>query len=1605
MEFLKTCTTNAHAIGDFEAVAYQAFSVTRTLRPRNGTTPPDDTAAVEAELRQAQHLVAQDATRPWLWLFRSAAATPDKPTQSPPDVPDPPDVQGYHLQRKHAGSLRASDLARSPIPIRAASTSLSSAAPGQHKGAQGGGARNTNANNQANAADQQQPPDCFTVYELFTSSIIALLSFNLVRDCSVVALNYRTFVAKPATQADPSHIDVDSPADVHWLTSISVYWGSSGTLVISTFTEQNREIRCLDDISSDADYTRLIGKCVRVAPSGLLAHVTSFDDPLDTVTEDTGQRPKKKRARLGATEQSIEKWKSCVKRWLAWKGYLLPDLQKKSSWVRMRIAQSAVSSVASPLFDREMLWPRALCYYYDTELSGPANVDSNTYPALECSNRTLQWFETTDSVGFKDPLDVAQEWFLGRPERDKILEARRKSKKAEEDANRRKDECPGLYPSSPLNTRSGTYGDLQAVSGVYPTPPDGILPGAGPSTHNTPSVSGAASNVILVPGGTNPAISLLAPQEDFHVDAPQHPLTSPTLPTTADNLNISAGDDDLFGDMDEDGYVGHGVNDEDFDFFDEPDGEDVDMLDAPMLEDSKMAANDTSEQHAAAHVVLDPRVKEDMSDPLAALENALDEASNSAHEQVHDAKLEHTFAVPSSPVKRPLEVALPQQMQSPNGSKTPVFKEPTPPLSPTAIAKALLPSPPGKRVAPTLQEQATNRHRDGAFDPLNFSRKMSLSDAKYQDGRFTAHRENNVDDDLQVERRLSRAKSLRDLPMLTTLRYAIGVVSANRLPEEMPVVPTAYDDSDSSSDTSEVSEDDIDEELPAEPLSILGSLVMTAKRKLPTDGNATPLSTMSFAESLGGDFPNYYNLQLDEASLACFEPSSSDWSLVNLPSPVERLLTGARYNMPSFAPLIAQWPGTPTSQPDVTMDTTDEKPLSGKDNIAITQIVTDQIISATLDVLEEDSTWAPISNPRPSSETRWHDAINKIFPKATECSVLTLATIHEILPGYPAQAKAQQRLPPRNSNEGVTVSGNQMFQIHPPFIRVRRAEMHWELLPPAIAFWEPLGLAPVNEPKNVIAFCVYPHSDSLRPCLENFLLNVQLAYDSCKLGSHSRVVTIAEYDGGLVPCRIPTATTSRDAFKALRETCVQLGKLLAMNYAHIRAQQDSKIDAFVIYMVDPFGNPSALWDLCSAFWTLFQTYGQGPPGRPDQPQKPDLVLQVIPMKCIASFDAPVILDASTYVNLAREVYDRCPPSVPNGDKTPLNIHKAPAFQLEETIPRQVPFKLISEPPHDLLRENSYMHVGYAVSLDGTWITAAWTDNCGKSQAVVTYHLGTRVFSEIAKEIWQTTIEILRCRRVSWRCCIAKCGVMERDELEAWIQIISCPTQVNLFLTLLTVDTDSPIKLTPTMPSSTTAQPSANTPGSTPQASISPDPSQGFTPVATPSADTATDPSTDPEARLIDTTDESWGIILAHRLHNSHSTTQFSPALISGLLIKRGETHATASSPLHTTPGPIVVGVNILWIGSVNSTRNLPVGADGTINAAPERINNWLMWTPTVQTRTTAESLLKEVLSQFRGLGLLARLRGMRGTRHGTVPWHIAAAKRGVGGLGRVGGGL
>jgi mediator of RNA polymerase II transcription subunit 13 len=310
--------------------------------------------------------------------------------------------------------------------------------------------------------------------------------------------------------------------------------------------------------------------------------------------------------------------------------------------------------------------------------------------------------------------------------------------------------------------------------------------------------------------------------------------------------------------------------------------------------------------------------------------------------------------------------------------------------------------------------------------------------------------------------------------------------------------------------------------------------------------------------------------------------------------------------------------------------------------------------------------------------------------------------------------------------------------------------------------------------------------------------------------------------------------------------------------------------------------------------------------------------------------------------------------------------------LEQPLPRIIDFKLGSTPSQSLMHENSCLHVGYAESLDGRWITAAWTDNRGQQQATASYSV-TRTRTPdrstaqqkaaILVEIWATTLAMMSIWKVHWRVIVTKSGPMDQREVEWWQTASKLDDKASFTMVLMTVDTNPSLQLIPPTVKIPHTATSAfySTPVSTPQASIV-SPEQTTTPAtpmrdnnapgATPGAESAGE--ADGDSFLIDATDQTWGAVVGHRLGNSTTLLEVRPALVSGYLIKR--TGTRIEDP------PVVMEVNLVH---------------------------------TEATPRAYEPLLREMLCYFRGLGTLARARGVVDREMDVRPWHIAAAEKGV----------
>ncbi|KAH8666428.1 mediator complex subunit 13 C-terminal-domain-containing protein [Xylariales sp. PMI_506] len=635
------------------------------------------------------------------------------------------------------------------------------------------------------------------------------------------------------------------------------------------------------------------------------------------------------------------------------------------------------------------------------------------------------------------------------------------------------------------------------------------------------------------------------------------------------------------------------------------------------------------------------------------------------------------------------------------------------------------------------------------------------------------------------------------------------------------------------------------------------------------------------------------------------------------------------------------------------------------DFVVAAQILTEQLCTSTLSLVAESKFTLQSKLDRRRDllalTNRSLQELRAVLPawlgQATECLFRPFLDVQDVpLLGQPTR---MQLRPP-----GIEqYKPSNLFQIQSPHLEVRRYESRLSVLPSAVTFWESLGLGPSQGQKDINAICIHPDFEGVSDSVNGFLDKMQSVYESLKLGSFSRMSASPDIPGGLLPFQVEADSEAIHGTASILHTSLLNGlSKLSDVLAHLTARETN----FVVYFVYPAGLPGALIESCYAFHQLFERYKKLLVNS-RKPVDNDIVLQLIPMDFVATSTSIATPSPTDYIKLGLETYDRC--TIFGG------VMPAPALVLEQNPPRIIDFKLSATPSASLLHENTCLHIAYAQSIDERWITAAWTDNRGTQQMTASYCLGRKgkslatSFGEVAHEIWLTTRDIISTWKVHWRIIITKCGIMDQAEIDLWASFAQTETKATVSLILMTVDTDPALQLIPPV-AKIPVNASTNfytTPVSTPQPSIV-SPEQSGNPPTPSLRNESNNPTSAPtpgsieqeseaDATLTDITDHTWGAVLSHRLNNSTSLTDLNPAIVSGYLVKRG-------GPRAEDP-PAVMEVNV-------------VHSEGNPRAY--------------------ESLLREMLTYFRGLGTLARARGIVDRENDVRPWHIAAAEKGVRGL-------
>ena len=1213
-----------------------------------------------------------------------------------------------------------------------------------------------------------------------------------------------------------------------------------------------------------------------------------------------------------------------------WKAYVVQTLQAEgieisddAEWIHVKLLDDKNGTC--------VVWPSHLCFPRQ-------GLENHDIDAMDKVHDWRYWFYRETGEYFKNPITIAEDWFKLAAEREQSVQEGVTTEAHTDnfdDQSASATNPSGLtmdgnaMTSPPFTQRS--FDHQVAMSGIYPTPPDGLAVGLA----NTQLNSDTSAALIL------PDQGMANGERSSSGDEPYFPGNELGSSTSQPGYHLDG--DDLFGDVGEMEFAENEVGDADFSFFDEPD-EEPDSIHIPGVDALEVRGideiDDDIDIHQPSHNMSSMQMESE--DHMSPDDNSakVENASSPAFEMVKNYSETRTSVEPGS-----------ADVQPANGQS-----KREAPLSPFGIRERLLPPP---IPASKAQQEPENTHiqrRDSTFGPLKFREGFNLG-SKYASRDYTLEdlksNQNSVGPNISLPPKRKKSRP-------TTRRNDFQTDQASE------------SDNNSSDTDSSRSGADLPMRLPWD----------TRKRKRRVD--------QDFIHPLSGPFERMWSESDTDDAVGSPLSSVAMYDLLEAcltPEHEEKISRLGRSS--SDAPLYQEtitplsgfrqlkYPATIPSMEEIFL-------LTKRDLIYIAQIVSEQSVSSiprdqsfNLESGFSDMESTPATD---SIQTMINLALGSVLPNSDVCDLSQIA-LHREPPSRASTGTANGQLgrprpPPRADS---AMSGPDCFVIRTPYVKVQRGGDDWEMLPTSLDFWEALGLGPGSGPKNVRAFCVFPSNDGLQQLVEQFLDDLGTAYESCGLGSHTNVRSSGEsdetkkYEDGIAPVELADDDNLESAMESYCATCVDLGKRLS----HIGHQESDC--TIVVYILNPFSGVQASQYLCACFWKMFKTYSDGLLKPQRNQTSRDVVLQLLPMDLVSSLDSLALPEAKQLTQLAKEVYDRCPPPSSAADNVSLlPIYAAPLVQLATPAPKRIGFHLVADPPSDLLYEGSILHMSYARSKDEQWLTAVWMDNAGQHLSSTSFCLRGRSFAEVAEDVWDHTLEILAARQVMWRIFVVTNDDLESSILDCWRSLSSRPRAQALCVTMLAIHLEPIIRL---VPSPVSVENNVNfngngqdtsflTPVSTPQGAnftSSPDiGGQGNAPPTPAASDTAAaGVETDMDAQLMDLTDETWGMLFSPSISSLASDT----GTAKGAIFKRGEVDPTPGKSLPS------LSVTLHWTIQIKPSGSTD---EGSVKQA--------------------EMTLREVLKMFRNLSLLTKARSLDHGETALAPLHVAMAMQSVKGL-------
>ncbi|KAI0699800.1 mediator complex subunit 13 C-terminal-domain-containing protein [Cytidiella melzeri] len=333
---------------------------------------------------------------------------------------------------------------------------------------------------------------------------------------------------------------------------------------------------------------------------------------------------------------------------------------------------------------------------------------------------------------------------------------------------------------------------------------------------------------------------------------------------------------------------------------------------------------------------------------------------------------------------------------------------------------------------------------------------------------------------------------------------------------------------------------------------------------------------------------------------------------------------------------------------------------------------------------------------------------------------------------------------------GKTFVADDMQELQPPSFTVTKADGVIQILPPALRFWEKLGLHPRAGAKNVVAFVFFEGSDDEAETeIADWLDKLSAVYTSKHFGTHICGRAAACTRNGLVPV----------SFDTFRKTLVSFVASLP--------ELDTPM---VFYIVTPTRMmnlaSSSLRQVLSAVKKVKKTYPEAP-----------ILIHLLPESLIQGALHNPTLQHAGFETVADAIYERALLPVdramsrallPADDKTRA-LFSEPAFALAGSIHRKVTYSLEAHPSTlDVTDRNLMLHVAYCVSECGKWLFAACIDERGDAHDLRAWIVpDDDSDSFIANNVWEFSMSTATKAHVEWRVILAKLGAIGVAELHAW----------------------------------------------------------------------------------------------------------------------------------------------------------------------------------------------------------------------------------------------